>query len=63
VSFSIPLVAETMGTGRSSSGATRDITLRTTWLGITLSRRSRPSIVSRRSFVARTFFGSVTSGR
>ena len=63
VSFSMPLVADTMGTGRSRRGATRAITPRTTWLGITLSSRSRPVIASFRSLVARTFPGSFTSGR
>src|SRR5437660_1403692 len=62
-SFSMPLVAQTIGVARGSEGSASAITARVTCEGLTATTSSAPRRASARSMVPRTLSGSARPGR
>src|SRR6266704_1437420 len=63
VSFSMPLLAQTIGVARGSAGAARSITSRVTCEGLAATTSSAPESASARSVLPRTEGGSGSPGR
>ena len=62
-SFSIPLLAQTIGVAFGNDGNASRITARVTWLGLTATTSSAPPSAWARSCVAVTLSGSLSPGR